>query len=77
LLTVALASVAGLTVRLLAGLTVNVYARLPVKPAVLLSLAVIVNEELLPDVLGVPLSPPVLVFSVSHDGRLPEVRAKL
>jgi hypothetical protein len=75
-LTVALASVAGLTVRLLAGLTVNVYARLPVRPAVVPSLAVIVNEEL-PDVLGVPLSAPVLVFSVSHDGRLPKVTAKL
>ena len=75
-MTVALASVAGLTVRLLAGFTVNVYAWLPVKPVVLLSLAVIVNEEL-PEVLGVPLSTPVLVFSVNHAGRLPEVTAKV
>src|SRR5207302_9965628 len=74
--TVALGSVAGLMVRALAGFTVNVYARLPVKPALLLSLAVIVNEEL-PDVVGVPLSTPVLVFSANHDGRLPEVTAKV
>jgi hypothetical protein len=40
------------------------------------SLAVIVNEEL-PDVLGVPLSAPVLAFSVNHAGRLPAVTAKV
>src|SRR5437868_2997472 len=61
---------------LVTGLTVSVYARLPVTPAVLLSVAVIVNEEL-PEVLGVPLSTPVLAFSPSHDGRLPDVTAKV
>src|SRR2546428_4758804 len=75
-LTVALGSVAGLMVRLLAGFTVSVYARLPVKPAVLLSLAVIVNEKL-PEVVGVPFSTPVLVFNANPDGRLPEGTAKV
>src|SRR5205807_1214891 len=74
--TVALGSVAGFRVRLLAGVTVNVYAWLPVRPVVLLSVAVIVNDEL-PEVLGVPLSTPVLAFTVNHAGRLPAVTAKL
>jgi hypothetical protein len=70
-LAVALDSVAGPTVRLLAGFTVNVYARLPLSPAVPLSAAVIVNEDV-PLVVGVPLSTPVLVFSENPEGKLPE-----
>ena len=67
---------AGLMVRLVTGFTANVYARLPVSPAVALSVAVIVNEEVA-EVLGMPLSTPELAFNVSPGGRLPEVTAKL
>ena len=73
-MTVAVDSVAGLMVRLVTGFTANVYARLPVSPAVALSVAVIVNEEV-PEVLGVPLSTPEL--NVNPDGKLPEVTAKV
>jgi len=75
LLAVALGSVPGLTVRLLAAFTTNVYVWLPVTPVFLLSVAemVKVNE---PVVEGVPLSAPVLVFSVSQDG-IPDVAAKV
>jgi hypothetical protein len=58
------------------GFTVRVYAWLPVRPLILPSLAVIVNEED-PAVVGVPLSAPVLAFNVSPDGRAPELTAKV
>jgi hypothetical protein len=73
---VALVNVGGLTVRPLAGLTVSVYARLPVKLLLAVSVAVIVNVDE-PVVVGVPLSRPVLEFSESHEGRLPELTAKV
>jgi hypothetical protein len=41
-----------------------------------LSAAVTVNEEE-PVVVGVPLNRPVLEFSESHEGRLPELTAKV
>src|SRR5207245_8456644 len=62
----------GKVTALLAGLTVSVYAWLADRPAVLLSVAVTVNEEV-PELLDVPLRTPVLAFSFSHDGMLPEV----
>jgi hypothetical protein len=75
-LAVALGSVDGLTVRLVAWLAVSVYPRLPVRPLMLLSVAVIVNVYV-PVVVGVPLSTPVVELRDSHDGRLPEVTANV
>jgi hypothetical protein len=43
---------------------------------ILLSVTVMVNVYV-PVVAGVPLSTPVLVFSVAQDGRLPEVTANV
>ena len=66
----------GLTVKLLAAFTVSVYAWLPVRLVLLLSVALIVKEEE-PVVVGVPLRTPVLEFIDSHDGRLPADTAKV
>ena len=75
LLAVALGSVEGLTVRLLAAFTTSVYIWLPVTPLFLLSVAEMVKVDE-PVVVGVPLSTPVVVFSVSQDG-IPEVAANV
>jgi hypothetical protein len=60
----------------LAGFTASVYVWLPVRPEVLLSLAVIVKVEV-PETVGVPLSTPVVVFSDNPDGTLPEATANV
>jgi len=58
------------------GFTVKLYGRLPVKPLILLSVAVMVNVDE-PAVVGVPLSAPVVAFRANPAGRLPEVTAKV
>ena len=71
---VAFVSVAGLTVKLLAGFTVSVYALLPRRDELLRSVAVIVKLDE-PVVVGVPLNTPVFTFSANHDGSTPAVTA--
>jgi hypothetical protein len=75
LLAVALGSVEGLTLRPLAAFTISVYVWLPITPAVLLSVAEMVNVAE-PVLVGVPLSTPVLVFRTSQDG-IPAVAANV